>query len=1202
MPIYPNDLDIPPLQLRRSSAATVSNYVPAMGEPVWTTDTKELFVGDGSTVGGIAVGGGGSGGVSTVTDQLLFTTSSVTFANLTVTNITMSGQINGIYAGSRPGSGNYNVALGNGALDSAGVTGQDNTAIGENALSGVTSGDNNVAVGSNALPLVSTNGYNTAVGSTALASATGTGNTALGFSAGQNLGSGDYNTFIGYGFATPTNVSNTVFIGESAGEPKLKLSETGAFIKNVASSTSTNVLYYNTSTRELTYGPPTGGGSTFDQTLNTTSNVLFNSVVTQDLVSSGGFPLDANGQALIRAANTQTPAMVVSNYTAGLRPEIILRGYGQNRPGGGATTAATPAILMEGGRGTSATPTATGSGDTLFALSGGGYDGARWASEIDLSPAQVIGLSTEAFAGNATTATNSGARIFMRSQPTGVQLNTTSRQAWLNQTYTAGSASAPPTNFIGIGTSFNDTPTLRMANGVDTHVGFGATDMAFTNVKPIIYGVPFEDAAVFTGSISGTTLDVTAVSSGIISTGQRVYGTGITTATFITALVTGTGGTGTYTVNNSQTVSSMTMNSGADNTTLNDTAFLQFSTGRKSGVSGRRNSVKRGDIIAKLNFSGQTSNLSTGIGGRGATIRAQTLEDFSGTARGTKLYFATVNTGTTSETTRLSLTDQLNQHNSDEHAFYTANGATQMLTVANYGTRVNSGTLYLGDSGEDAVILTSAAGDDLTIQTNDGNTGAKIFLQDSSGNVSIIDKNVTVATFSTGTVNLQANAHYFANSGGTTSYLGIDSNGATFGSGSGGAVIASNGSNDLIMLTNGTVESGIITAKAGVGQGVVIQAGDKTSPTSVASFNTTTITLTAPLVKINGELEGPTGDDFTIVADGTANINLNADTVRIGDNNANATLTTHGNGDLILDPHNGNVKVGTHLLPDADSTWDLGSTATQWRSLYVSTATIYLGGNALSVAGGSLTLNGTAQVGPTGPAGPQGPQGNVGATGPQGPQGVQGDMGPTGPQGAQGIQGDVGPTGPQGPQGNVGATGPQGPQGVQGDVGPTGPQGAQGNVGATGPQGPQGVQGDTGATGPQGPQGVAGPTGPAGSFDQNLYTTSSVTFANVAMKGYTETRVAHGYTASFAPDVSTATIFAMTLTGNVTFNGFTTPVAGESATVVFTQDGTGGRTLSSTMKFAAGSKTLSTAANSIDMITVFYDGTNYFASLTKGYA
>jgi hypothetical protein len=65
--------------------------------------------------------------------------------------------------------------------------------------------------------------------------------------------------------------------------------------------------------------------------------------------------------------------------------------------------------------------------------------------------------------------------------------------------------------------------------------------------------------AVITGSITATTLTVTAVSSGILYVGQTIQGAGITTQTIITALGSGSGGNGTYTVNNSQTVASETM-------------------------------------------------------------------------------------------------------------------------------------------------------------------------------------------------------------------------------------------------------------------------------------------------------------------------------------------------------------------------------------------------------------------------------------------------------------------------------------------------------------------------------------------------------------------------------------------------------------------------------------------------------------------
>jgi phage tail sheath protein FI len=70
-------------------------------------------------------------------------------------------------------------------------------------------------------------------------------------------------------------------------------------------------------------------------------------------------------------------------------------------------------------------------------------------------------------------------------------------------------------------------------------------------------------AAVFTGSITTTTLTVSAVTAGTIAVGNTISGTGITAGTTITALVSGTGGTGTYTVSASQTVASTTITTSA---------------------------------------------------------------------------------------------------------------------------------------------------------------------------------------------------------------------------------------------------------------------------------------------------------------------------------------------------------------------------------------------------------------------------------------------------------------------------------------------------------------------------------------------------------------------------------------------------------------------------------------------------------------
>lgn len=72
MPNFPQDYTQPPLQIRRGTYQQLffdPGYVPAIGELVYATDTYELYIGDGFSVGGNligAVGGGGFGDYGTI--------------------------------------------------------------------------------------------------------------------------------------------------------------------------------------------------------------------------------------------------------------------------------------------------------------------------------------------------------------------------------------------------------------------------------------------------------------------------------------------------------------------------------------------------------------------------------------------------------------------------------------------------------------------------------------------------------------------------------------------------------------------------------------------------------------------------------------------------------------------------------------------------------------------------------------------------------------------------------------------------------------------------------------------------------------------------------------------------------------------------------------------------------------------------------
>jgi hypothetical protein len=92
-------------------------------------------------------------------------------------------------------------------------------------------------------------------------------------------------------------------------------------------------------------------------------------------------------------------------------------------------------------------------------------------------------------------------------------------------------------------------------------------------------------------------------------------------------------------------------------------------------------------------------------------------------------------------------------------------------------------------------------------------------------------------------------------------------------------------------------------------------------------------------------------------------------------------------------------------------------------------------------------------------------------------------------------------------------------------------------------------------------------------------------------------------TGTITPDCANGNVQTVTLTGSITFNAFANAVSGQSMTMIITQPASGGPyTLTSSMKFAGGVKTLSTAANAIDMLTVSYIGTTYYASLVTGFA
>jgi hypothetical protein len=91
----------------------------------------------------------------------------------------------------------------------------------------------------------------------------------------------------------------------------------------------------------------------------------------------------------------------------------------------------------------------------------------------------------------------------------------------------------------------------------------------------------------------------------------------------------------------------------------------------------------------------------------------------------------------------------------------------------------------------------------------------------------------------------------------------------------------------------------------------------------------------------------------------TSNVDVTDSNVYIGTVNQ---ITGDPFGVLI---DNGNITVSGNVVPSGNVTYDLGTPENQWRHLYISSNTIYVGGASLTVINGELLVNGSVIGGGT---------------------------------------------------------------------------------------------------------------------------------------------------------------------------------------------------------------------------------------------
>jgi hypothetical protein len=281
-------------------------------------------------------------------------------------------------------------------------------------------------------------------------------------------------------------------------------------------------------------------------------------VGTSPLLVGGG------GDALTPSQFHFTDYTDIAKSTTQFSTTITVSGLGLGRTVTGSLTGpGAGRMLIDTGSGfgspTAGPVTGIKNGDKIFLSC---PSSASPATQVDLT--LTLGTTSDTF--STTTVAD------LPTPTTEVWNGTGSSSSHANYATTASNILAPAQLWLTVptGAGENDYLDLELdivGAGTTTVDGIaGAYNPANTNYKYERAVLQSANTAIVTAKIdngsgsAGNTLTVTGVTSGTLAVGNRINGAGITTAR-ITALGTGTGGTGTYTIDGSaQNVASTTVN------------------------------------------------------------------------------------------------------------------------------------------------------------------------------------------------------------------------------------------------------------------------------------------------------------------------------------------------------------------------------------------------------------------------------------------------------------------------------------------------------------------------------------------------------------------------------------------------------------------------------------------------------------------
>ena len=316
----------------------VASYLPTytgnIGNVKTTANviTSGYFVGNGALLTGIVAGTTYSN--SNVASYL--PTYSGNIANLTVTNtLTLTatkialGYLSGLGGA---GQGTNSVAVGS----YSGYNTQGNSAVAIGVNAGMTQGDDTVAIGSNAGGSQTTQAV--AVGFGAGQNTQSMGAVALGYASGQTaqglravaIGSvagndhqGAQSIAIGHNSGYSYQPANSIELNATGTALDYTALTAGLYITSVKNDTAnvTNVMYYNTTSKEVTYGPASGGSNYSNTNVAaylTTATITTTGNITAGNLTTGGALYVANitttgASGNISGANYITANVILTN-------------------------------------------------------------------------------------------------------------------------------------------------------------------------------------------------------------------------------------------------------------------------------------------------------------------------------------------------------------------------------------------------------------------------------------------------------------------------------------------------------------------------------------------------------------------------------------------------------------------------------------------------------------------------------------------------------------------------------------------------------------------------------------------------------------------------------------------------------------------------------------------------------------------------